>query len=126
MKKAVLIIGSGHSYNGDNRCFPKEFDMTLIESADITRLDCESSVNPDIIADVTKDGWWNVLGKKFDIIVDTIGEPGPHILHNSYSNIFSFGVMGAQTPNKLYSSSFKTGCLFLLAPGGKFFGHAKI
>ena len=126
MKKSVLIIGSGHKYDGANRCFPNDFDVGLLESADITLLDNDLSVNPDVVADVTKDGWWNVFDSKFDIIVDSIGHLGPHITDQPYWSVYGMGMKEEQKSKPTYKPIFKTGCRELTTSSSKIYGHAEI
>lgn len=127
MNKSVLIIGSGHTYNNQNRCFPKDFDIGLLESADITLLDNDLSVNPDVVADVTKDGWWKEIDMKFDIIIDSIGRIGPHITDQPYWSIYGMGMKEEQKSKPVYKPIFKTGCRELIkSSSSKIYGHAEI
>lgn len=106
----TLILRSGNT-----PLWPAGFDRSLLESADSTYLDCcESS------ADITVYGWWNRVPSKFDIIVDTIGPSGPHILQNCYTRTTKSGF---ETPSTRYVDNCIFGIHTLLNKDGTFFGH---
>lgn len=123
INKHVLIIGSGKVFGAggiecshllgnsslstyNNRCLPQGFRQSHFMCSNFTFIDINPEVKPDIVADVTKDGWWKGIDLNFDRIVDTIGHLGPHIQDNKYID------------------AFKMGCRALLKPGGIISGHA--
>lgn len=101
-KENVLILGSGRYYGvtpdeimSENSCIPPFFDKKYLENANITFLDKNPDVGPDIITDVTKEGWWCWADKdniKFHAIVDMIGYSGSHINSGKYDTIFWEGI----------------------------------
>jgi len=102
-------------YSGDTQLWPAGFDRSLLESAESTHLDCGESST-----DITAYGWWNKVPSKFDMIVDTIGPNGSHILQNCYTRTTKSGF---ETPSIRYIDNFMFGIYTLLSKDGKLFGH---
>jgi hypothetical protein len=125
----VLMIGSGRKYGetvdeiiSGNRCLPSCADKSVLKNADITFLDIDLDTNPDVVADVTVEGWWEWWEKrdiKFDLILDTIGGFGPHIIKEPFSP-----TKHAETPpRRKYIETFLKGVACLKLPDGVFLGH---
>lgn len=97
--KKILLLGSGrkHLITGDIRCYPSSLKHKFKELISNTNntvvcLDIDETMEPDNVADVTKDTWWQTVEYDFDIVIDTISHIGPHTKHNEYVDVFKNGV----------------------------------
>lgn len=76
----VLLLGKGHILDSSSRCHAcssNEEYLTIIQEANqIIMLDSFLDMQPDVLAEVTKEPWANEViqkyGNNFDIIIDEI------------------------------------------------------
>lgn len=92
----LLILGHGHAYPGAiPSCIPmdiNEWEDLMASASQVTFIDCEEAVQPDIVHDVRND--WKDMGMavKYDVIVDTIG---PHAFDVRNSIHYWIGIRDA-------------------------------